>query len=242
MSFTLYPHLDYPHFLPGLRKGFRWIWMATISTYLPCGLECGWTTLYLRTTLASTVVLVGFLVAPFRHFSRFGAKQSPCEEPSLGAPGSISIFPATSLFWRILRSMIYNYLYECFIQILYGSLEIRMEVHLPHRLRLLHFSGPALAVLCWGKAVLIHWSKAGKAVGVVEGWRGFYTHHKHASPFYAIPLTLFLSQAMSEEKAARPRSRREAAGPGELSPCLWEIPSMWRQSFRLVRLLEPLPS
>ena len=91
MSFTLYPHLDYPHFLPGLRKGFRGMWMATIPTFLPCGLECGWTTLYLRSTLASTVVLVGFLVAPFRHFSRFGAKLSPREEPSLGAAGSISI-------------------------------------------------------------------------------------------------------------------------------------------------------
>ena len=65
--------------------------MATISTYLPCGLECGWTTLYLWTTLASTVVLVGFLVASFRHFSRFGAKLSPREEPSLGAPGSIAM-------------------------------------------------------------------------------------------------------------------------------------------------------
>ena len=93
-----------------------------------------------------------------------------------------------------------------------------MEVHLAHRLRLLHFIVSALAVLCWGKAVLIHWSVAGEAVRVVEGWRGFYTYHKHASPSHVIHLILFLSHTMSEEKVARSRSRREAAGPGELEP------------------------
>ena len=218
MSFTLYLHLDYLHSLPGLRKGFRVIWEATTLTSLPCDPKSGRIALYLWAMLASTLVLVGFFVAPFRHSLCFGAKLSPCEELSLGAPGTISIFPATSLCWRILRSMIYNYLYECIIQILYGSREIRMEVHLAHRLRLLHFSGPALTVLCWGKAVLIHWSKAGKAVRVVEGWRGIYIYHKHTSPFHIIPLILFRSPAMSEEKIVRSRARREAAGPGELEP------------------------
>ena len=115
MSKTLNLHLDYLHCLPGLRKGFRVIWTATIPTFLPCGLECGGTTLYLWVMLASTVVLVGFFVATFRHYFCFGAKLSPCEEPSLGAPGIGSAFCpldiAESDHWKLLIYV--ERLFEC---------------------------------------------------------------------------------------------------------------------------------